>query len=234
MTVPRLVRFGVFELDLKTGELRKRGVKVPLQDQPFQVLAMLVARPGDLVTREELRAALWKDAVFVDFDHGLNKAVGKIRHALGDLADSPRFVETLERRGYRFIAAVERVDEAPPASGAGRAPASTSHVPARLVYVVWNDRAIALPVGTHVIGRDPDTAIWIESSVVSRRHAHIVVHEQGVTIEDLGSHNGTFVNGERLAAARPLTHGDEVRVGPAKLVLHDSADSTATATDRVR
>ena len=225
----RLARFGVFELDLRTGELRKRGVKVPLQDQPFQVLAMLVARPGDLVTREELRAALWKDAVFVDFDHGLNKAVGKIRHALGDLAESPRFVETLERRGYRFIAPVERSDEAGPARGA-----ADGHAPARLVHVVWNDRAIALAVGTHVIGRDPDAAVWIESSVVSRRHAHIAVHEQGVTIEDLGSHNGTFVNGERLAAARPLAHGDEIRIGPATLILHDSPASDATATDRVR
>jgi len=225
----RVVRFGVFELDLRTGELRKRGVKVPLQDQPFQVLAMLVARPGDLVTRDELRAALWKDAVFVDFDHGLNKAVGKIRHALGDLADSPRFVETLERRGYRFIAPVERVDEAgPPRDAAG------GHVPARLVYVVWNDRAIALTVGTHFIGRDPDAAVWIESSVVSRRHAHLVVHGQGVTLEDLGSHNGTFVNGERLAAARPLAHGDEIRIGPARLILHDSPDPTATATDSTR
>ena len=100
---PRVACFGLFELDLQTGELRKQGVKLALQDQPFRVLAMLLARPGELVTREELRAALWPDAVFVDFDHGLNKAVGKIRQTLSDLADSPRFVETLPRRGYRFI-----------------------------------------------------------------------------------------------------------------------------------
>jgi pSer/pThr/pTyr-binding forkhead associated (FHA) protein len=102
------------------------------------------------------------------------------------------------------------------------------------VYVAWNDRAIALAVGTHVVGRDPDAAVWIESSVVSRRHAQLVVHEHGVTIEDFGSHNGTFVNGERVTAARPLAHGDEIRIGPAKLILHDSPDPTATATDRVR
>ena len=103
-----LVRFGVFELDLATGELWKRGAKVAMQEQPFQVLARLVERPGELVTREELRRSLWPDAVFVDLDHGLNKAVAKIRRVLGDLAGSPRHVETLERRGYRFIAAVER------------------------------------------------------------------------------------------------------------------------------
>ena len=103
-----LVRFGVFELDLATGALRKRGARVPLQEQSFQVLARLVTRPGELVTREELRRALWPDAVFVDLDHGLNKAVAKIRRVLGDLAGSPRYVETLERRGCRFIASVER------------------------------------------------------------------------------------------------------------------------------
>ena len=123
----RLVRFGLFELDLRTGELRKRGVRIARQEQPFQVLAMLVARPGDLVPREALRAALWPDAVFVDFDHGLNKAVGKIRRALGDLADSPRFVETLERRGYRFIATVERVEEA-----------STPQTLFKMTGVAWN------------------------------------------------------------------------------------------------
>jgi DNA-binding winged helix-turn-helix (wHTH) protein len=114
-SAPRLVRFGIFELDLETGELRRKGARVPLQEQPFQVLAELVRRPGELVTREQLRARLWPAAVFVDFDHGLNKAVGKVRDALGDLAERPRFVETLERRGYRFIAQVERARVGRPA-----------------------------------------------------------------------------------------------------------------------
>jgi len=104
---PRLIRFGVFELDLHSGELRKGGLKVKLQDQPFQVLAMLVARPGELVTREELRQRLWPADTFVDFDNSLNAAINKLREALGDSAGSSRFVETLPRRGYRFIAPVE-------------------------------------------------------------------------------------------------------------------------------
>jgi DNA-binding winged helix-turn-helix (wHTH) protein len=107
MTPPQpalhVVCFGPFELDVTTGELRKRGVRIALQEQPFQVLAMLVESPGQLVTRQALRERLWPEAVFVDFDHGLNKAVAKIRAALGDLAESPRYVETLERRGYRFL-----------------------------------------------------------------------------------------------------------------------------------
>lgn len=107
---PRRLRFGVFEADLRTGELRKRGVRIRLQEQPFHVLAVLLARPGELVTRDELRDGLWTADTFVDFDHGLNKAINKIREALGDSAESPRFVETVARRGYRFIADVVPVD----------------------------------------------------------------------------------------------------------------------------
>jgi cholera toxin transcriptional activator len=108
----RIARFGVFELDLSAGELRKSGAKLRLQGQPFQVLALLLDRAGDVVTREELRQKLWPSDTFVDFDHSLNTAINKVREALGDSASSPRFVETLARRGYRFIAPVQ--NEAPP------------------------------------------------------------------------------------------------------------------------
>ena len=104
---PALVRFGAFELDLRSGELRNKGLKIKLQDQPLQVLAMLLARPGEVVTREELQKALWLADTFVDFDQGLNKAINKVREALSDSAVNPRFVETLPRRGYRFIASVD-------------------------------------------------------------------------------------------------------------------------------
>ena len=102
----RLVRFGTFEVDLPAGELRKSGVKLKLTGQPFQVLAILLERPGEVVTREELQKRLWPDT-FVDVDHNLNTAINKIREVLGDSAESPRFVETLPRRGYRFVAPVE-------------------------------------------------------------------------------------------------------------------------------
>ena len=97
------VRFGSYELDLRAGELRKQGVRIKLQDQPFQILAMLLEHPGQVVTREELRNRLWASDTFVDFDHSLNKAINKLREALGDSAESPRFIETLSRRGYRFL-----------------------------------------------------------------------------------------------------------------------------------
>ncbi len=107
------LRFGVFELDLRAGELRKHGLRVRLQEQPFQVLAMLLEHPGEVVTREELQKKLWPADTFVDFDHGLNKAISKIREALSDSAESPRFVETVARRGYRFLAEVKVADAAP-------------------------------------------------------------------------------------------------------------------------
>ena len=104
----RFARFGVFELDLAAGELRKNGAKLRLQEQPFQVLALLLERPGDVVTREEIRQKLWPTDTFVDFDHSLNTAVNKLRETLGDSASNPRYIETLARRGYRFIAPVQR------------------------------------------------------------------------------------------------------------------------------
>ncbi len=106
-------RFGVFEADSATGELRRQGMRVKLNAQPFQVLLMLldrsVDRPGQLLTRDEISRVLWPEGTFVDFEHGVNSAINRIREALGDTAGSPRFVETLARRGYRFLAPVERI-----------------------------------------------------------------------------------------------------------------------------
>ena len=125
----RVARFGVFELDLSAGELRKNGVKLRLQGQPFQVLALLLERAGGVVTREELRQSLWPSDTFVDFDHSLNTAINKVREALGDSASSPRYVETLARRGYRFIGQVQNDGlDVPTAAGvaSGSGPDPTS------------------------------------------------------------------------------------------------------------
>src|SRR5215469_16551437 len=108
-----LVKFQGFELNLQTGELRKNGTRIRLQEQPFKVLAALVQRPGQLVTREELRKLIWPDESFGDFDHAINLAVTKLRGALGDSADVPHLIETLPRRGYRFVGVVEMVNESP-------------------------------------------------------------------------------------------------------------------------
>src|ERR1035438_6229202 len=119
MTDPRPARryrFGSFEADAATGELRRQGIRIKLNAQPFQMLLMLLERSGELLTREEISRELWPDGTFVDYEHGVNAAVNRIREALGDKASSPRFVETLARRGYRFAAPVERItpSENPP------------------------------------------------------------------------------------------------------------------------
>jgi TolB-like protein/DNA-binding winged helix-turn-helix (wHTH) protein/Flp pilus assembly protein TadD len=152
------VRFGAFEVDLRAGELRKHGLRIRLQEQPFQVLALLLDHSGELVTREELQKKLWPADTFVDFDHGLNKAINKLREALGDSAESPRFVETVARRGYRFLAEVkvsnatlvrrpELTIQTPPAEAAGDLPALSGELRSRkplLSPFVWKITASML------------------------------------------------------------------------------------------
>ena len=121
------ITFGLYEVDLSTGELWKAGFRVKLQSQPFKVLSALLERPGQVVTREELQLRLWGKDTVVDFDHSLGTAINKIREALGDSADNPRFVETLARRGYRFIAPVHEVAEPD-----RRAAISAPELPSRL------------------------------------------------------------------------------------------------------
>jgi TolB-like protein/DNA-binding winged helix-turn-helix (wHTH) protein/Tfp pilus assembly protein PilF len=153
--VSRLVRFGAFEVDLRAGELRKSGIKIKLQEKPFQVLALLLERGGDVVTREELREKLWLADTFVDFDHSVGTAVAKLRQALGDSAQNPRFVETVSSRGYRFIMPVNRVSEtiepaalAPPFSEQFR----TQAQPSRLVRQWAGSVAAGLLGGALLLG----------------------------------------------------------------------------------
>src|SRR5579863_8631508 len=103
---PALIRFGVFEADLRAGELRRNGVRVRLQDLPFRALTLLLSRPGEVITREEFRQALWPADIFVDFEQGISSAIMRLRDALRDSAENPVFIETIERRGYRWIAPV--------------------------------------------------------------------------------------------------------------------------------
>lgn len=124
-------RFGVFELDLRAGELRRQGMKVKLQEQPFRVLAQLLEKPGQVVTRGEFRDRLWPADTFVDFDHSLNAAIRRVRDALGDSAENPTFIETVARRGYRFLPPVQSDD------GNGVFPARPDALPAGRQHVWW-------------------------------------------------------------------------------------------------
>jgi cholera toxin transcriptional activator len=113
-----LYRFGVFEADSTTGEFRRQGLRIKLHSQPLQLLFLLLERPGELLTREEISKELWPEGTFVDYEHGVNSAVNRIREVLGDKASHPRFIETLARRGYRFVAPVERIARPEAASAA--------------------------------------------------------------------------------------------------------------------
>ncbi|MCP5114163.1 MAG: hypothetical protein GY953_25310, partial [bacterium] len=147
-----VARFGTFEVDLQRGELRKNGLKLKLRDQPFRVLAALVQRPGEVVTREQLKDALWSKDTFVDFDSGLNAAVARLRDVLRDSAVSPRYIATVPRQGYRFVAPVERVSVPAPALQLGRR------------RLAWAAAAVAVAV----IG---GTAVWLLRSPRERPEA---------------------------------------------------------------
>ena len=138
-----VLRFGLFEIDRDSGELRKRGLRVRLRDQPFRLLLALVDNAGRVVTREQLRCELWPEGTFVDFNRAINKAVSELRGVLGDSADNPRFVETLSKRGYRFIGSVENVSR----SDYLRAPSGGPPPEAHRAYLtgryLWSRRTIA-------------------------------------------------------------------------------------------
>ena len=162
--ISRVVRFGVFEVDLVAGELRRNGTRVKLQEQPFQVLAALLERPGEIVTRDELQERIWKEDIFVDFEDGLSTAVRKIRQALADAASNPRFVETLPKRGYRFIASVEAVH---PIVGSASPPQAVTPAP-----VMSSPRMIAALLLACALG---GSLVWVlgegESTRAYRRYA---------------------------------------------------------------
>jgi DNA-binding winged helix-turn-helix (wHTH) protein len=144
----RRYRFGVFEVDATTGELRRQGVRIKLHSQPFHVLFMLLERPGEVLTREEISRELWPDGTFVDYEHGVNSAVNRLRDALGDKASNPRFVETLARRGYRFLAPVERIvpeEEASTLAIATPPLEESPTVPVEPARIRFLDRVLATP-----------------------------------------------------------------------------------------
>ena len=185
-----VVRFGAFELDLRTGELRKSGVRIHLPDQPFQLLKTLLDRPGELVTRDELRQRLWSTETFVDFDHGLNAAVRRLRDALGDSADVPRFVETLPRRGYRFIAPLIRqpvAEETPPSGPAAESNGEISPTP--IAKPAWRlTRALAFGIAAFTLVAG--AALWAS----------------GYRPWSRGTRPATSVNGRFMLAVLPFAN----------------------------
>ena len=217
----RIVHFGVFEADFQAGELRKAGIRVKLHDQSLQILAMLLEHPGALVTREEIKNKLWPRDTFVDFDHGLNNAVNRLRTAIGDAADSPRWIETLPRRGYRFIGPANQaerssadivVSDVPLGEDVRMDPATAS----RAEQVI--SRATKLPVvalgGSCRDGSRPVCPVWAKEAI--RRSL-----EQIICVTARGYHSKPYRRRRRIGRFERRWDPACVCCGERKRVLSD-------------
>lgn len=216
-------RFGEFELDVAAYALRRAGQRIKLEKIPMEVLILLVRRAGILVNRAEVQAALWGSDVFVDQDAAVNTAVRKIRRALGDDAEHPRFIETVVGKGYRFIAPLEPqgADASLQGSEVDAAAVSSDRLSRRPpnYLLTRGKREFVLNRGENLLGRDPEARVYIDHPSVSRRHARISIHSARAVLEDLKSRNGTFLDGRRIEAPSEIHHGAIIGIGPITLTL---------------
>lgn len=201
------VAFEDFTFDTAAQQLRRQGTPVPLPPKAMELLEILLERCGKLVTRGELMERIWPDVVVCDAS--LKNVVSILREALDDHRRAGRFIESVHRRGYRFAGMVIPLDESPELS---------------LAVLCWGDRRIPLREGVYLAGRAHDCAIVLDDPTVSRHHARLTVSRSGVTIEDLGSRNGVFVDGVRIDGIQPLPGEHEIFFGkfPASLLRVDT------------
>jgi DNA-binding winged helix-turn-helix (wHTH) protein len=196
----RTYHFDRFTVDPRTRQLLGDGQEVHLSPKAFELLLALIQNRTRAMSRTELQRLLWPSTFVLDTN--LASLVAEIRRALGDTADDPRFVRTMHRFGYWFIGSVRE------GSGAeARASGAVKY------WLIWETRQVSLSEGENVIGRSPDAGVWIDAPGVSRNHARIMVVGPNVTIEDLGSKNGTYVRGERITGPHQLGDGDQIRLG---------------------
>lgn len=214
-------RFADYELDLAAYGLRRRGQPVKLEKIPMELLILLVQRAGTLLPRSDIQAALWAGDVFVDHDAAINTAIRKIRQALGDDAATPRFVETVVGKGYRFVAAVDNctspsdVHQSP--VEATNRPSARSRRSFPRYSLTRGKREFILEAGETLLGRDPAAGVCIDHPSVSRRRASLSIDACAAVVRDLGSRNGTFVNGRRIDGSAKVDHGAIIGLGPITL-----------------
>ena len=209
--------FGEFTLDDSTRQLISNGSELHLSTKAFELLTFLLTNRPRVVSKNELQERLWP-TTFVQ-ETNIAGLVAEIRRALHDPASKPRFIRTVHRVGYRFTGDV--IEE----TNVARAPSVQSRL-----YLMLDQREIMLMEGANVVGRAPDATIQIDSPGISRVHARILVHNGGATLEDLGSKNGTYVNGARIAAPYLLVDGHEIRLGTIVLTFRVAPTITATET----
>jgi len=220
-------RFGPFSLDTRTRQLLRDGREVTLSPKAFQLLLLLVQNRSRAMSREELHQQLWPSTFVLETN--LAGLVAEVRRALDDTADKPQFVRTRHRFGYWFVADVSEVrlkadttneDEASP----------NSAEPVVKYLLVWDARQVLLPEGTTIVGRGPDSGVWIDAAGVSRQHARFVVRQGEATVEDLKSKNGTYVGPERVTMPRRLADGDQIRLGSVVITFRVPQPPGATET----
>jgi len=218
----RLV-FGDCVFDPGTREVLRGGRAAALPQKAFSLLELLIARRPNAVSKEEIHEHLWP-GTYVS-DASVANLVADLRAALGDDARKPRAIRTVHRFGYAFRAEVKEAE-------ARRTPTS-GRVSCR---ILWDGREIHLRDGENVIGREPEAVVWIDDASVSRRHARIVVGADGAALEDLGSKNGTKLQGQKIREVSPLKDRDVIQIGPASMVLrvYRAAGTTETAIEDER
>jgi DNA-binding winged helix-turn-helix (wHTH) protein len=218
------VAFGAFVFDSDTRELLEEGRRVHLSPKAFDMLRILLEARPKVVPKGELQDRIWGPDTIVG-DASLTVVVAEIRHVLGDDSRDAKFVRTVHRVGYAFSGPVVDLPGSTTVDGARQS--------ARC-WLVWEGRTFPLANGDNVVGRDPRCDVWIDASGVSRRHAVIRVRPEGVTIEDLGSSNGTFIAGRPIAAPLPLADGDSIEMGSVSLAFRAWSDERPPATERIR
>lgn len=212
------VRFGTFAFDPDTRELLRGRATVPLSPKAFELLSLLVANRPKAMAKSDLLERLWPDSFVVE--KNLANLIGEVRDALGEDSSNPRFIRTIHRFGYAFRDHANRADN-------GR------HAPPThegFCLVKWVNGRVTLGDGEHVLGRDPDVDVLLNYPGVSRRHALIRISGDTVTIEDLGSKNGTFVADQLVQGTRTLTDGDIIRAGSAEVTFTVLEVQTSTET----
>ena len=215
------VRFGAFVFDSATREVLHEDRPVHLSPKSFDLLQILIERRPALVTKSELQDRLWPDTVVLEAN--LGNATAEIRKALGDNPKSPKYIATVSRRGYRFCADLEELGDA------GGTPA---HRSCRW-WLTWRDIVLPLSEGENIVGRHPESDVWIDASSVSRVHARIVVAAGRASVEDRGSTNGTSVNGTRIRTPHPLLDGTGITFGSERVVFREWLDDAAPPTEPV-
>ncbi len=219
------VRFGAFVFDSATRELLQGERPVHLSPKSLDLLQILIERRPALVTKSELQDRLWPDAFVLEAN--LGNAAAEIRKALGDSPKTPHYIATVSRRGYRFCADVQEIGEP------GHPPGSLAGGRSCRWWLAWRDVVLPLSEGENIVGRHPESDVWVDASSVSRVHACIVIARGHATVEDRGSTNGTFMNGARIKAQHRLLDGTAVTFGSERVVFREWSDETAPPTEPI-